>query len=121
MDWLFKTSFIKAQHNVGELRQDITYNNDNLPSYQQYAEEVKPYKTKIREFISNYEKIDTTGTTVTDFDLPQYYLDTEGKIVPQEITCAVRSSLRSLSSRQPMLEPPAASCHLIKYISLHAF
>ena len=86
VDWLFKTSFIKAQHNVGELRQDITYNNDNLPSYQQYAEEVKPYKTKIREFISNYEKIDTTGTTVTDFDLPQYYLDTEGKIVPQEIT-----------------------------------
>ena len=86
VDWLFKTSFIKAQHNVGELREDITYNNDNLPSYQSYAEEVKPYKTKIREFISNYEKIDTTGTTVTDFDLPQYYLDTEGKIVPQEIT-----------------------------------
>ena len=91
VDWLFKTSFIKAQHNVGELRKDITYNNDNLPSYQSYAEEVKPYKTKIREFVSNYEKIDTTGTTVTDFDLPQYYLDTEGKIVPQEITSIMNS------------------------------
>ena len=45
VDWLFKTSFIKAKHNVGELRKDITFNNDNLPSYQEYINEVNP-KTK---------------------------------------------------------------------------
>ena len=33
VDWLFKTSFIKAKHNVGELRKDITFNNDNLISH----------------------------------------------------------------------------------------
>ncbi|MGA1049509.1 MAG: hypothetical protein ACO3UU_16010, partial [Minisyncoccia bacterium] len=27
VDWVFKTSFIKAKHNVGELRKDITFNN----------------------------------------------------------------------------------------------
>ena len=29
VDWVFKTSFIKAKHNVGQLREDITFNNDN--------------------------------------------------------------------------------------------
>ena len=49
VDWAFKTSFVKAQHNVGQLREDITFNNDNLPSYEDYLEEVKPFKTKLRE------------------------------------------------------------------------
>ena len=39
VDWLFKTSFIKAKHNVGELREDITFNNDNLPSYEEYVKD----------------------------------------------------------------------------------
>ena len=29
VDWAFKTSFVKAQHNV-DPREDITFNNDNL-------------------------------------------------------------------------------------------
>ena len=47
---MFKTSFIKAKHNIGELKQKVTFQNDNLASYQNYIEEVKPYKTKIREY-----------------------------------------------------------------------
>ena len=31
VDWAFKTSFIKAKHNVGNLREDVTFNNDNPP------------------------------------------------------------------------------------------
>ena len=70
VDWLFKTSFIKAKHNVGELRKDITFNNDNLPSYQDYIDEVKPFKTKLREYVSSYEKLENSNTLTTDFDLP---------------------------------------------------
>lgn len=73
VDWMFKTSFIKIKHNRGELEQNITFKNNTLPSYQGYVNEVKPYKSVIREFVSSYEKIDNTNSAVTDFDLPAYY------------------------------------------------
>ena len=85
VDWVFKTSFVKAKHNVGELQQKVTFQNDNLPSYQDYVNEMKPYKTKIREYLSSYEKIDPANNVVTDFDLAPYYNDQEGKIVPQSV------------------------------------
>jgi hypothetical protein len=72
VDWIFKTSFIKALHNVGELRQKINYTNDNLPDFESYIKEVKPYRTKIREFTSIYSTIENTQSMITDFDLPSY-------------------------------------------------
>lgn len=69
VDWIVKTSFVKAVHNVGELTQKVSYNNDNLPSFEEYINEVKPYRTKIREFISSYTKTDLASSSVTDFDL----------------------------------------------------
>ena len=86
IDWAFKTSFIKAKHNVGSLREDITFNNDNLPSYESYIKEVKPFGTKIREYLSAYQGLDNTSTVVTDFDLPPTYNSIEGKIIPQSVT-----------------------------------
>ena len=85
IDWAFKTSFIKAKHNVGSLRKDVTFNNDNLPSYESYIKEVKPFGTKVREYLSAYESLDNTNTTVTDFDLPPAYNSVDGKIVPQDV------------------------------------
>ena len=73
VDWAFKTSFVKGKHNVGELSQKVLYKNDNLENYQDYIDEVKPYKTKVREYISAYESIDNSATNVTDFDLPATY------------------------------------------------
>jgi len=81
VDWVFKTSFVKAKHNVGELEQKITYQNDNLPSYNDYIEEVKPYKTNVREYLSAYDRIEDTNTLTTDFDVPPFYDKTQGKIV----------------------------------------
>ena len=78
VDWAFKTSFVKAQHNVGSLREDITFNNDNLPSYEDYLEEVKPFKTKLREYLSSYEKIEPTNTVITDFDLSPRFIEGRG-------------------------------------------
>ena len=85
VDWMFKTSFIKAKHNIGELKQKVTFQNDNLASYQNYIEEVKPYKTKIREYLSSYEKIDPSSSVITDFDLPPVYNADAGKIIPQSV------------------------------------
>jgi len=85
VDWAFKTSFIKAKHNVGQLREDITFNNDNLPSYEAYVKEVKPFSTKIREYLSAYERLEATQTVTTDFDLPASYSAIEGKIIPNNV------------------------------------
>ena len=73
IDWIFKTSFVKAKHSVGELKQKVTYNNDNLENFEDYIDEVKPYRTKIREYVSSYDKVDTNQMFSTDFDLPAVY------------------------------------------------
>jgi hypothetical protein len=87
VDWVFKSSFIKINHNVGTLKQRITYQSDMLSSYQKYIEEVKPYKTKIREFTDTYNYVDPSNQQTTDFDLFSYYNPSSGYIE--------RTSLRS--------------------------
>ena len=82
IDWAFKTSYVKAKHNLGTLRNDTTFNNDNLESYEEYVKEVKPYSTNIREYISAYDANDNTSTSVTDFDNPAVYNDKTKKIEP---------------------------------------
>ena len=73
VDWAFKTSFVRAKHNLGGLEQRITYQNDNLENYQDYVNEVKPYKTTVREYISSYNQVEPTKSLTTDFDLPPSY------------------------------------------------
>jgi len=74
VDWMFKTSFVKAKHNKETLnQQDITFNNDNLENYQDFVQEFKPYSTKIREFVSEYTATDPTNTSISDFDLSPVY------------------------------------------------
>jgi len=73
LDWIFKTSFIKAEHNVGSLNQPVTYQPDNLSNFEDYINEVKPYRSKIREYVSNYNSIELDQNMITDFDLPGTY------------------------------------------------
>ena len=70
VDWAFKTSFVKATHKVGYFKQKANYNNDNLANFEDYIKEVKPYRTQIREYISQYKSLDNSYNSVTDFDLP---------------------------------------------------
>ncbi len=86
IDWAFKTSFLNATHNVGELTEKLNYKNDNLDSYREYINEVKPYRTTIREYISRYEKQDTSGSAVSDFDLPPRYSIVDGHAIPVKMT-----------------------------------
>lgn len=85
VDWLFKTSFIKVKHNVGKLHQQVTYKNDNLDNYEEYIKEIKPYKTKIREFISSYNYTDPASITADDYDLPPAYSSDYDRILPQTV------------------------------------
>jgi hypothetical protein len=80
VDWAFKTSFVRAKHNLGNLVQKVNYQNDNLENYEDYVNEVKPYHTKVREYISSYNSTDSTGTLTTDFDLPPSY-NTNKKVI----------------------------------------
>ena len=73
LDWIFKTSFIKAKHNASPLHQPVTYRNDNLGYFQEYVSEVKPYRTQIREYLSSYSGLDNSKILCTDFDLPAVY------------------------------------------------
>jgi hypothetical protein len=96
IDWIFKTAFIKAKHNVGGLDQKTTYKSDSLESYNDYVNEVKPYSTKIREFVSAYENIDPTQTNVTDFDLPPRY-DLNAEKIVSETAQVLDSQIRNYS------------------------
>ena len=80
IDWAFKTSFIRAKHNLGALAQKVTFQNDNLDNYEDYVNEVKPFSSKIREYISSYNQIEATGSLTTDFDVPPSYNTTTKEI-----------------------------------------
>jgi hypothetical protein len=73
VDWLFKSSFISITHKLRTLSQFPSYIVDNQTYYQDYINEVKPFRTKIREYKIDYTGDDTFGGDITDFDLPAYY------------------------------------------------
>jgi hypothetical protein len=82
VDWAFKTSFLNAIHNVGGFVQKLNYRNDNLIDFQSYIDEVKPYRTTVREYVSRYDSVEQYGSAVADFDLPPTYSASAGTVVP---------------------------------------
>jgi hypothetical protein len=98
VDWLFKSSFISITHKLRTLSQFPSYQVDNQTYYQNYIEEVKPYRTKIREYLLDYTGNDTFGGDITDFDLPAYY-DTFG----------LTSMFRSPSGEAPYVAKDSAT------------
>jgi len=76
VDWIFKTSFVSVVHQLRELTQYPSFVKDNQDYYIDYINEVKPYRTKIREYLISYAGNDNYYGDVTDFDLPAYYEST---------------------------------------------
>ena len=103
VDWAMKTSFVKAMHNLGELSQKVTYNSDNLEFFEDYIKEVKPYRTKIREYVSNYNRVEPTKTLVTDFDLLPV-IDESYNVYP--LTVQVNEDAAVISSYPELLQDP---------------
>ena len=68
LDWAFKTSFINVVNQAGQLGQPPVYKLQDSSFYEQYIEEVKPYHTQIRNFITEYANIEPTNTYLTDTD-----------------------------------------------------
>lgn len=97
IDWAFKTSFVKATHNVGELHEKVTYNNDNLSNFEDYINEVKPYRTKVREYVSSYNKTDYARQSTTDFDLIPLVTDNLA-VIPMNVTVNTNGTIDALSS-----------------------
>jgi hypothetical protein len=73
IEWAFKTSFLSATQYIRALVQTPSYVADNQSYYLDYINEVKPYRTTIREFVIDYQGNDTYGSDVTDFDVPSYW------------------------------------------------
>ena len=73
VDWIFKTSFINVVHKLRKLEQFPSFIKDNQDYYLQYIEEVKPYRTQVREYLLDYSGDDLYSGDITDFDLPSYY------------------------------------------------
>ncbi len=82
VDWVFKTSFLNVTHTIGTLASPPNYKNDNLSSYQEYINEVKPFRTTVREYISRYDQPETYASSAIDFDLPPVYSIFDGRANP---------------------------------------
>jgi hypothetical protein len=73
VDWLFKTSFIDVLQKFSGSNKPQIYYKENQDFYLQYIQEVKPYKTTLRDYIVGYDYVDNYTGYVTDFDVPPYY------------------------------------------------
>ena len=73
VDWVFKTSFISATQSIRKLQEFPSYIADNQNFYLDYIDEVKPYRTVVREFVVDYVGNDSYSSDITDFDLPPYW------------------------------------------------
>ena len=78
VDWIFKTSFVTVLHKLRKLNQPANYIPDNQTYYESYINEVKPYRTSIREYKIDYQGDDSYSGDVTDFDIPSTYISSVG-------------------------------------------
>jgi hypothetical protein len=78
VDWIFKTSFISIIHKLRTLAQPAAYSPDDQTYYENYINEVKPYRTSIREYLINYQGNDEYYGDTTDFDIPSSYISAYG-------------------------------------------
>lgn len=72
-DWIFKTSFLSVDHKIRDLIQYPSYVKDNQTFYEDYINEVKPFRSTIREYVPRYTGTEYLHTGATDFDLPSDY------------------------------------------------
>jgi len=72
VDWIMKTSYIVLKGFNQPFDTSTLYQSDNIDSLLSYINEVRPYRSKIREFISGRTISDNAMVQSSDFDLPPY-------------------------------------------------
>jgi hypothetical protein len=73
VDWLFKSSFVSVLHKLRKLEQYPAYIKDQQDYYEKYINEVKPYRTQIRNYLIDYQGSDQVDGSISDFDLAPIY------------------------------------------------
>lgn len=73
VDWIFKTSFISVVHKLRKLEAFPNFIRDPQDYYEGYINEVKPYRTSIRQYLLDYQGQDDYKHDITDFDVPSAY------------------------------------------------
>lgn len=92
IDWAFKTSFIKVEYEAGELLQPPTQTSDTVGDVLSFIEEVKPYRTKIRDVLPVYRATDTVSTGMADFDIPFTSVNGVNSPMPYDIIDGIVST-----------------------------
>ena len=72
-DWLLKTSLINIKHHIRALDEIPVYVKQPENIITSFIDEVKPYHTQIKQYLSTYDKTDLAALDAVDFDLPVYY------------------------------------------------
>ena len=86
LDWAFKTSFINVVNNAVNLDQRPVYKLQDDAYFQQYVEEVKPYHTQIRTFVTKYPLVDNTDSRFDDFDFPSQYDSINARFIAENVS-----------------------------------
>ena len=98
LDWAFKTSFITVKNNVSYLNTSSTFTLDTTEYIENYIQEVKPYRSKIRSFVSAYQYIENGRIHTSDFDLPPYYSDSYGRFTSTSVIVSASTDSSILSA-----------------------
>lgn len=77
VDWITKTSYLVLKGFNQPMYKGDLYQSDNIDSLLSYINEIRPYRSKIREFISGRTTDDNVAVYSTDYDKPSY----EGRIL----------------------------------------
>lgn len=72
VDWVFKTSFISINGSMEPLGSSELYRPNTVDLLLDYVNEIKPYRSKVREFVSSRTSRDNVIVSATDFDKPVY-------------------------------------------------
>jgi hypothetical protein len=72
-DWVVKSSFIDAKNTLSSLDNTSVYKADDQSYFEEYIKEIKPYKTKIKNFVNAYDGSEIEDGIFSDFDNPPIY------------------------------------------------
>ena len=77
VDWIIKTSYLVLKGFNQPLSNSELYQSDNIDSLLAYINEVRPYRSKVRQFISGRTTTSNVSVVSNDFDKPVY----EGRVL----------------------------------------
>jgi hypothetical protein len=85
-DWVIKSSFIDAKNTLSSLDDKAVYKTDDQTYFEEYIKEIKPYKTKIKNFVNAYDGSEIQDGIFSDFDDPVIFDSVTQKYRPTNLS-----------------------------------